>query len=251
MQGIRKTDEEKRKDVLLLFSGGRDSFLSACKLIESNYQVHMLSFINGHMSGDDCLADMAARIVNIYGADRVDYLGKMSVTADLFQLLHEFLYLNVSQLCLEYPDLRSAQMPCLACHTAMIVRAIAYCKLNNIHYISGGERRSQGMIVELPDMIERYKDMGKHNGVELILPVYDLEDDWDRKLQLAGRGFIPKTMEMQCWLGCPLEKSLSVNEVASLIAYYDKVMQPIIQDKIDALVSRGSGLEPINGEAFI
>lgn len=33
--------------VLLMLSGGRDSFLSACRLIEDGWYVHMITYDNG------------------------------------------------------------------------------------------------------------------------------------------------------------------------------------------------------------
>ena len=115
----------------------------------------------------------------------------------------------------------------------MYVEAIAYCKNHNIGYISEGARRTQKFFVELPEMIQRYKQLVENNGIELLLPVYALESDWERKLALADRGYIPKTFEPQCWLGCPLGNDLSDNEVESLAIYFDKNIAPVLQSYID------------------
>ena len=37
---------DQTSDMLILFSGGKDSFLTACRLINTGYTVHLLSIDN-------------------------------------------------------------------------------------------------------------------------------------------------------------------------------------------------------------
>lgn len=239
-------NEKRSSDVLLMFSGGRDSFLSACYLIEHGHRVHMITFNNGCMSGENSVADVARRVIEKYGESRATFVGIHSVAANLYKLQKDYLYKQIKDTSDKYPALRPAQLPCLACHTAMYLESIAYCKTHKIRYLAEGARESQKFFVELPEMVERYRELTSKNGIDLLLPVYDLVSDWDRKLELADRGFIPKTLEPQCWIGCPLGEELSREEIDSLAAFYDASMRPNLQSFIDAKVkARTFNGEPV------
>lgn len=219
---------QKDKKVLLMLSGGRDSFLSACYLIERGYEVNMVTFYNGHMSCIELVQDVAARLIKRYGEERAKFVGIHSIIGTLYHLYEPFIYKTPKELVGDYPDLLPSQIFCLACHTAMYVRAIAYCKHNNISVLAEGARFKQGFFVELPEMVERYSRLADANGIQLELPVYHLQSDWDRKLAMADRGFLPKTYEPQCWLGCPLRGDLTTEQRDSLTKYFDMVMYPIL-----------------------
>ena len=92
-------------------------------------------------------------------------------------------------------------------------------------------RKSQGFIVELDDMIGRYKTLLEKYEIEHLLPVYTLDSDWDRKNELMDRGFTPKTFEPQCLLGFPLDGPIGQNIIDGVHAYYDKVVLPRIEDR--------------------
>jgi hypothetical protein len=162
------------------------------------------------------------------------------VVSSLFRLQEAFLYQTINQSSERYPYLRPAQLPCLACHTGMYLESIVYCKTHNIHYIAEGARKSQKFFVELPEMVKRYKTLTQQYNIELLLPVYELSDEWERKLKLSDRGYIPKTLEPQCWIGCPLREELSSDEVNSLSEYYDMEMKPKLSDIIEKKIKERS-----------
>lgn len=227
---------QKAKNVLVMLSGGRDSFLATCRLIEQGNHVHMVTYDNGCMSNTKAATQVAKRIIKKYGTSRASFIGIYSVTTYLYRLQEAYLYKTTSESSKRYPDLIPAQLPCLACRTGMYLEAIVYCKTHNIQCIAEGARKVQKFIVELPEMIEKYKILVQKNEIDLILPVYELSDDWERKLELADRGYIPKTLEPQCWLGCPMRQELSPSEIMSLVSYYDNEIEPklqkIINDKV-------------------
>lgn len=235
---MNNTGENFQEDrrVLLMLSGGRDSFLSACFLIEEGYQVYMVTYDNGCISDIGSTKTVAERIIGKYGSSRAVFVGVQSIAANLYRLQEAYLYQTVSENSGKYPNLRPAQMPCLACHTGMYLEAIAYCKAHGICYLAEGARRTQKFFVELPEMVRRYGELTEQNGIKLVLPVYDLINDWERKLKLADRGYIPKTLEPQCWIGCPLREELKPCEIESLAAYYDNEMKPKLQGLIDEKV---------------
>lgn len=89
-------------------------------------------------------------------------------------------------------------------------------------------------------MVKRYKTLTQQYNIELLLPVYELSDEWERKLKLSDRGYIPKTLEPQCWIGCPLREELSSDEVNSLSEYYDMEMKPKLSDIIEKKIKERS-----------
>ena len=219
--------------VLLMLSGGRDSFLAACRLIEEGWHVHMITYDNGCISNIEQAKTVAERIISKYGEERARFVGIYGITSSLYRLQKSYLYPPIQDSSPRYPYLRPAQIPCLACHTGMYVLSIAYCKVHGISKLAEGARESQKFFVELPDMVQRYKNLTLQHGIDLLLPVYTLTDDWERKLELAEYGFIPKTTEPQCWLGYPLGNELGSNEIQSLSAYYDHEIASQLPQLID------------------
>lgn len=224
--------------VLLMLSGGRDSFLAACYLIEKGYHVQMITYNNGCTSNLVEAEKVADRIIEKYGSSRASFIGVRSIVASLYRMQEAYMYKDVQETSAAYPNLLPAQMGCLACKTGMYLESIAYCKVHDIRYIAEGARKVQKFFVELPQMAkQRYKELVQNNGIDLLLPVYDLEDDWERKLELSSRGYIPKTFELQCWIGCPMREELNADQIASLSAYYDKEMKPKLQDCIEKRIN--------------
>lgn len=234
--GINTSESLHGKNVLLMFSGGRDSFLSACCLVECGVYVHMITYNNGCISGIDAVKTTAARIVEKYGPSCATFEGVHSIAGGLYRLQEEYLYQTAEETGKKYPYILPSQLSCLVCHTAMYVESIAYCTAHGFQLIAEGARKSQRFFVELPEMQKRYHNLAAQYGLDLITPVYDLQDDWERKLEMADRGFIPKTAEPQCWIGCPLRQDLSEDHVASLAAYYDDMILPKLPGYIDRRV---------------
>ena len=226
-----------KNSILLMLSGGRDSFLSACRLIEQGKRVYMITYDNKCMSNTKGAQAVAERIIQRYGSEKAVFVGIQSIAAHLYRLQKNFLYQTLQESRQKYPNFRPAQMPCLACHTGMYIESIAYCKAHNIPAVAEGAREIQGFFVELPEMAERYKKLAENYNITVMLPVYKLKDDWEGKLELADRGFVPKTFEPQCWLGCPLGENLNEEERRSLAAFYDAEIEPKLEKLIDARIA--------------
>lgn len=223
-------------EVLLLFSGGRDSFLSACRLVENGYYVHLVTYDNGCMSNIKPVYNTKDRIINKYGISHITFDGIRNIAKQLYSLHQVFSSKTLTEWAEKYPDIRSAQVCCLNCHTCMVADAIVYAYKNNIQYIADGGRKSQGFIVELPEMVLKYKMLCKSLNLNLLLPVFNLEDDFERKLELADRGFVPKTFEPQCFAGSPLRQKLTEEEIKSLVDYYTDIIEPIVLNNIVTIV---------------
>lgn len=234
---------KSRPKVLHMLSGGRDSFLAACLLIEQGYELQMITFDNGCTDEIERVKQVADWIIERYPNKNVTYL-PVTKTA---MLLHEYMsaewYRKSEERMEKFPELQTYQAHCLSCRTAMYVHAIAYCKAKNIKFLSEGARKQQGFFVELPPMIERYKELCSTYGIELLLPVYDLDSDQRRKRLLSDRGLSTKTLEPQCYLGCPLKEPLTECEQRDLGRYYDLELKPSLEEDINGLIGVKKNIE--------
>lgn len=222
--------------VLHMMSGGRDSFLAAALLIEQGFKLKMVTFDNGHIDHVERAKLAAQWITEKYPESDSSYLPVIKTAMTFHEYMLQEWYRKSEERLKLYPELQMYQAHCLACKTAMYVHAIAYCKANGIAFLSEGARESQGFFVELPEMKERYERICQDNGIQLLLPVYDLESDLKRKRQLCDRGLSTKTLEPQCYLGCPLRSPLTENEKRDLAKYFDQELYTIIQSDIDDLI---------------
>ena len=97
-----------------------------------------------------------------------------------------------------------------------------------IRYIADGARKGQGFVIELPNMIEKFRDFFSEFSIEMLLPVWDLDSNWEMKNLLLLRGFVPKTLEPQCLIGVSLpgEKTPDTEIQKAVENYFDKVVLP-------------------------
>ncbi len=65
----------EEKQALILFSGGLDSLLTSCKMIENGYQVTLVHYDNGSSSGCETVVETAKRLVRRYGENKVKFWG--------------------------------------------------------------------------------------------------------------------------------------------------------------------------------
>ena len=102
------------KKCLVFFSGGKDSFITACLQVEKDYDVTLIYFNNGSSSNAKNVRLMAERIQKRYGADRVHYAG-VCPTAGAFSLLRNNLYtVRMCNIADKYPHMTLSQGNCLS-----------------------------------------------------------------------------------------------------------------------------------------
>ena len=63
------------KEVLILFSGGKDSFLSTLLMLDKGYKVNLVTFDNGYDLKSENVLIGAKRIQKKYGVEKVKILG--------------------------------------------------------------------------------------------------------------------------------------------------------------------------------
>lgn len=217
--------KNNKETVLLMLSGGLDSFLSACKLIEDGYNIKMVSYDNGCTYGSDNIKIAADRIIKKYGEDRAEYFGSYKTAGVVREFFFPYFNMTPAKQQEEYDGLTPSQFHCLICRMGMYIYSIWICKKYDIHYIAEGARKSQEFVIELPGMIkERIPALLKDNGIELLLPVYEMEDDWERSNELLARGFVPIANEGKCLIGVPVNGSIDESVVSGVHKYYDRVI---------------------------
>ena len=120
----------------------------------------------------------------------------------------------------------------------MYVATIILCKQLNISYVADGARKSQLFAIEQDEMLYLFKDLFKENKINLLLPVKNLENDFEEKNEFLVRGIIPKVSESQCLIGMPL----NVNDKEILIASVN-IYKNFLYPKINDLIERYKNVE--------
>lgn len=220
---------------LILLSGGRDSFLSACLSVEDGCEITPVICDNGHIEGINRAQFAVSELQKRYGPDMVHDLVKLTTGMTMQLYLLDSWRAKLSDIATSYPETKMYQIHCLTCKTAMYVHVIAYCLAHELEAIIDGMREQQGFFVDIEDMRNRFCYLCAKNGIELKTPVYDLISDLERKRKLCDRGLSTKTLEPQCFLGCPLAKKLSSKEKRDLGRFYDERLLPHLQKDISEL----------------
>lgn len=223
-----KMNEKKEKEVILLFSGGRDSFLAGCYLIEEGYKIYMVTFENGIGLAGHNAEDGAKRIIKRYGKNKAEFLGVHSVAGIWREFFLPYFNMKPSEISKEFGELTISQFHCLTCRSAMYIWSIIKAKQKGIKYLADGARKDKGFVIELPNMIGKFRDFFAEYSIELLLPVWDLESDWERKNLLLLRGFIPKTLEPQCLIGVSLPggRTPDVEIQKAVENYFERIVLP-------------------------
>lgn len=221
--------------VIMMLSGGRDSFLSACRLLDDpnvNYYLMLVTFDNGCIRRIDHVKTVADMIIQKYGSERVKYLGVYKIENIVREFFPQYFNMTPTEQAEKYYGLTPSQFHCLVCRSSMYIHALWLAHYYDAHFIAEGGRRDQGFVIELPGMIhERFRRLVESEGFELLLPVYELNDNWQRDNELGRRGYLSKVLEAKCIIGFPLNDSINESVIKGVHAYYDKVILPTIRDR--------------------
>lgn len=224
----KKLGEKNLKKTILLFSGGKDSFLSACYLIEKGFRIFMVTFENGAGLQAYNSEHGAKRIIERYGEDRVSFLGVQCIAGIWREFFLPYFNMKPSDIINNFGELTISQFHCLTCRSSMYIWSIIMAQQMGIKYIAEGARHCQAFVIELPIMINKFREFLSKYSIKLLLPIYNLESDWERKNLLLLRGFVPKTLEPQCLIGVPLPNNASPDQDIQLatLKYFEKIIVP-------------------------
>ena len=217
----------EREKVLLMYSGGLDSILSMIRLLKEGYKVLLVHFDNGCSLSIGLETERAMKFEQGYGKDRVEYIGKLTTVAAFRDNEIELANMPFSEIASRYGDTTISQLRCLNCRSAMYHEAIRYCLINGIHFIAEGGRKSQMFSVEQPKMIQGYKELLNEFGLELLLPVYDIKNDFfEKENELLLSKIDPSASEDKCILGMPLDGPVPEAQTDAIYNIFEEHIKP-------------------------
>ena len=236
-------EETCRKNTICLYSGGKDSHLATCQLIDRGHRIHMVTFENGAGLAGHNAQNGADRIIKRYGQDKAQYLGLYSTAGIWREFFLPFYNLSPTEIQERFGQITVSQFNCLSYRSAMYVAAVKLARLHQINAIADGASSKQGFVIELPCMIEQFFLFFKELGIEFICPVVDLSDDWRLKNLLLCHGFVPKTIEQQCLIGCPIPAMPDENLQNATVKCFQDYIKPkaieLINDRQFCLLQGG------------
>lgn len=222
------------KECLVLFSGGKDSFLSTIYLIEQGYRVILVHFDNGQTIGINNVKIGYKRLLKKYGSEKVSYIGTKNISCFFRNFIIKTYNMYLEEINKKYGNITISELNCLSCRLSMYVAAIIICIQNNIKYVADGARNSQLFAIEQDEMLNLFKKLFKKYSIELLLPLKDLINDFEEKNEFIIRGFVPKVNESQCLIGIPLSSN-NVDQISLKTCQkiykelYEKIVDEIIQ----------------------
>lgn len=224
-------------DTLILFSGGKDSFLTACREIKAGNAAKLISFNNGAVLGEQNLLHSAARLKNRYGPKAVQYIGCYNTSAVIHHLSGMHADTNWETLGSRYPNLINAQINCLHCQTAMWICAIAYASAHRIPAIAAGYRKSDLFCTGMPEYGRRMLHLAREFGCQVRFPVWD-DDLWmqspggiERDFEMERNRFSPAVLEPKCMIGRPVKPMCDAAK-QDVIRYIDEILLPVTESEI-------------------
>ena len=145
--------------VLVLYSGGKDSMLSAMLLIEQGYQVYLIHYDNSLEIGSNNVKNGFKRLEKKYGSDKIKYIGVKKTSGIFRELIREFYNLKTNEISKKYGEISISQFNCLACRLSMYIESIIICKQLNISHVADGARNSQLFAIEQDKMLNLFKSL--------------------------------------------------------------------------------------------
>ena len=224
------------KDVLLLYSGGKDSTLAAIRLKAAGYNVHFIHFDNGAMLDNDKPYLTFTKTFANYPGYYFDYENHAVDIKENFQEYFSKWKQKNGEL-LTNASIES-EIRCLSCRMAMYTEAIKYAKINNFKYLAEGARISQKFMIEQYPMIERLKELTTLYGIELLLPVLTLESDNLEIEELLSNDFSSKGWESKCLIGKTAKDKTEEDEKIILDYYRSSIKPKLIQKLKSNTISR-------------
>ncbi len=220
---------------LLLFSGGKDSFLAAAMYAEKGVPITLISMNNGAVAAEEHLMHGVTRLQNRYGRHLVTYAGICLTYGTLQRLRRCYANTPHAALAAKYPSLCQNQLQCLYCQSAMWVAAIAYAVAKNIKHIAAGYHAYDEFCTGCQEWTDRISGIACRYGIRTHFPVWD-EDSWQdkdaRDMVMMDRGFEPQVLEPKCMLGLPAGKP--DGEMArELVRYFDDNIRDMMPELID------------------
>jgi len=159
-----------------MYSGGVDSTLVACLLLEKFDVVHLITFDYGADLFLSNARRSAKRVIDLFGQDRVK---------------HDLLNIRKWWLASQIKNARQFNLVCMSCKLIMHTRTICYCLENDIYAHSDGSMREQGQHPEqMEGTLKVLHNYYKDYYIDFTNPAYEFSTEAeDTKLAQLGIDF--------------------------------------------------------------
>lgn len=237
--------------ILLMFSGGKDSFITACKLVDAGDTVNIIGFNGGCLLGEKNILETAERLHKKY-KDKINIIGLRGCMATRMNIDKQWKEFTSKELFEDYPHVTGLQAQCFFCQTSMWLESIGYCIAKNINAIACGYKNTDLFCTGSERYLDFIQNICSEYGIEVKTPMWnfvDYEDGLDRRdSEMILRKFLPSVLEPKCAVGIPANGKIDKNEIEELIRYFNAYVQyrPIIKK-----LSRILGTIKIDDESYM
>ncbi|MEZ4268640.1 MAG: 7-cyano-7-deazaguanine synthase [Myxococcota bacterium] len=168
--------DQKLDRVVVLFSGGTDSMLTAALAAERFDEVFLVTYHRLGLAGTENSARGAEALANKYGADRIHH-----EIIDITKLFKHVSYERYLQ------NLRKHKLfllsTCGLCKLSMHIRTLIYCEDHGIKHVCDGANKGMNLFpAQMVGVLEIMKDLYADFGISYTNPVYDYEPPADKSL---------------------------------------------------------------------
>ena len=209
----------------VLFSGGLDSSLAVCAMIEKGYDVHLLHYDTGALISNNLVNIRYAELKKIY-EECIIRLYERNVSGG---------FRRIALVSLE-EDIKKygVSLICVGCKLAMHVQCIIYCKNNGIRCVADGSTERQKRYGEQREVsLEFIKKFYQEYDIDYRNPIYNL-DKKIIKYGLFDRGMTIQPLEDTCLFS----NTFSIADDEAIEKYLDSK-----KDICKELVERGLAYE--------
>ncbi len=220
---VNKLRTRNQNDVLLLYSGGKDSTLAAIRLRNMGYNPYFIHFNNGSMRDTDKPYLTFQKIFNPLDGYYFPYDFSEVDIEDLFKKYYGAWLDGEQKKGLHL----TSEIRCLSCRMAMYTKALEIARNNNFKIIAEGARVQQKFFIEQEYFVKILEQLADSYGLKILFPVLYLDDDKKLVTELIDNGLSSKTWESKCLLGEAAVEKTKKDE-AVIMDYYDKQIHPKI-----------------------
>lgn len=230
---INFDDVLPRAKALVLWSGGKDSFLAIDSLVSRGFDVIALSFNGGSLHAEKYLLHGIRRLRNKWG-EHVVYAGIYPTIATQQVLGEWWTNTPIATIAEEYSYLTWTQVRCLHCQTAMWSAAIAYAIAKDIPVIACGYKNTDTFCTGVPGYKKLIVDFAFKYDKKVVFPVEDIASDFERDTEMIHCGFHPSVLEPKCMIGTP-SGPMSDNLGSEIVSYTYNRLYLLMEEEVEKL----------------